>query len=78
MRVVGSRDRHPENRGGDLVIETASRWVRFAVYWGTPPGSHIWLWRTSWGELKGLNLRIGRRYVGPCLTMFVHTHPARG
>lgn len=75
LRVKGSRERNADQLGGDLVIETLGRWVRFAAYYGTPPGSHIGLWRTSVDDLRGLNLRIGRRYRGPCLTVFVHTHP---
>jgi hypothetical protein len=61
----------------DIVFEAFGRWVRFALYFGSPPGSHIGLWRTGWGELSGINLRIGRRYIGPCLTVFVHTRPSR-
>lgn len=61
------------NVGGDLVIEAFGRWVRFAVYAGSPAGSHIGLWRTRWGALRGLNFRIGRRCIGPCMTIFVHT-----
>lgn len=74
MTIKVSRDRHPDNRGGDVVVEAFGRWVRVALYVGTPPGSHIGIWRTSWGELKGLNVRVGRRYVGPCVTAFVHIH----
>jgi hypothetical protein len=59
--------------GGDVVITLGRRWVRFAAYAGSPPGSHIGLWRTRWGGLRGVNLRLGRRYVGPCLTLFIHT-----
>jgi hypothetical protein len=76
VTIKVSRDRHPDNRGGDIVVEAFGRWVRFAVYVGTPPGSHIGIWRTDWCGLKGLNLRVGRRYVGPCVTAFVHTHPS--
>jgi hypothetical protein len=68
------------NRGGDLIVEMFGRWVRFALYVGSPPGSHIGFWRTRGGftgEMQGLNLRIGRRYIGPCLTVFVHTRPSR-
>lgn len=76
-RVEVSRDRHRDNRGGDLVVRLFGRWVRFAAYYGTPPGSHIGVWRTRMGEMVGINLRVGRRYVGPTLTTFVHTRPLR-
>lgn len=53
-------------------LRTGGFW-RIAAYWGTPPGSHIGFWRTRYdGVLRGLNYRIGRRYVGPTLTMFMH------
>ena len=52
------------------------RWVRVAAYYGSPPGSHIGFWRTRAGTVHGWNLRIGKRYVGPCLTLLVHTRQA--
>jgi hypothetical protein len=64
-------------RGGDIVVETFGRWIRGALYVGTPPGSHIGLWRTRTGTVGGLNLRVGRRYIGPCLTVFIHTRSLR-
>lgn len=72
------RERQPpgpglRNAGGDIKIEGSRRWVRLAAYWGEPPGSHIGLWHTDTGTVHGWNLRIGRRYIGPCLTLFVHT-----
>ncbi len=53
------------------------RWrFRVAGFYGSPPGSHIGVWRTKWpsgaSTLHGVNLRFGRRYVGPCLTLLVH------
>lgn len=57
----------------DLRLTTRRRWYRVGAFYGTPPGSSIGLWRTRWGTLRGLNLRIGRRYVGPCLTLLAHT-----
>lgn len=88
MRIRLSRDWHPGrklpgvvdhgNRGGDLVVQALGWWVRLAVYAGSPPGSHIGVWRTRWCGLYGLNVRVGRRYIGPCVTAFIHTqrkHP---
>lgn len=68
-------ERNDSQIGGDVVLTGLGRWVRGAVYLGTPPGSHIGLWRTQYGPLQGLNLRVGRQYLGPCLTLFVHTRP---
>jgi hypothetical protein len=64
----------------NLTAETRRRWVRLFACYGIPPGSHIGLWHTSGGftgELHGWNLRVGRRYIGPCLTLLAHTRPAR-
>jgi hypothetical protein len=65
------------NNGGDVVLETSRRWYRLAAYFGTPPGSHIGVWRTRCDDLRGVNVRFGRRVAGPCLTVFVHTRPTR-
>lgn len=66
-------ERTPEQIGGGIRVTVGRRWIRVAVYYGSPPGSHIGFWRTRVGGLLGLNLRIGRRYLGPCLTVLVHT-----
>ncbi|MFY1595464.1 hypothetical protein [Micromonospora sp. WMMD737] len=73
MKIKARRERGVDQHGGDIVIKTTGRWLRLAVYYGTPPGSHIGFWRTRYGTLRGWNLRLGKRYVGPCLTAFVHT-----
>ncbi|MEU8023688.1 hypothetical protein AB0B88_15885 [Micromonospora haikouensis] len=78
MNIRTRRENNTDQRGGDLRIETRRRWVRFALYYGTPPGSHIGFWRTRGrfsddSLLRGWNLRVGRRYLGPCLTLLVHT-----
>ena len=57
------------------VIEGPKRWRRLGAFWGPPPGSHIGLWRTNWG-VRGWNFRVGRRYIGPCLTLLAHGRPA--
>lgn len=78
MKIETRGERNADQRGGDIRIETRRRWLRLAVYYGTPPGSRIGFWRTGGGfsgSLRGWNVRVGRRYVGPCLTVFVHTHP---
>ncbi len=65
------------NRGGDAVLKAFGWWIRLAIYAGSPPGSHIGLWRTRWDTMRGINLRIGRRTIGPCVTMFIHVRPLR-
>ncbi|MFG2059681.1 hypothetical protein ACGFI9_37285 [Micromonospora sp. NPDC048930] len=77
LTVETRRERTEHQRGGDIVIRTRRRWLRLAVYYGTPPGSHIGFWRTKGHGLRGWNLRLGKRYAGPCLTAFVHTKPAQ-
>lgn len=73
MKITTSGEWSDEQRGGSIMFRSSRRWwIRLAAYYGRPPGSHIGLWRTRVDPLYGLNLRIGKRYVGPCLTMFVH------
>lgn len=58
--------------GVNVVLTTRGRWLRFAVFYGTPPGSHIGVWRTRVDDLRGVNVRVGRRITGPTLTLLVH------
>jgi len=60
----------------DLVWNGPRRWARVGAFWGTPPGSHIGLWRTRMRSVHGWNYRVGRRYRGPCLTLLAHTRPS--
>lgn len=76
LRVEGRRESNADQVGGDLVIEVSGRWIRFAAYFGVPPGSRIGLWRTRFDDMRGVNLRIGKRYR-KTLTVFVHTRPRR-
>jgi len=76
LEIKTRRERNEWQRGGDIVFKTRRRWLRLALYYGDLPGSHIGFWRTRGGfsgALYGWNLRVGKRIVGPCLTMFVHT-----
>lgn len=64
------------NRGAALVVRLFGRWVRLGVAVGSPPGSHIGFWRSRMGSgMAGWNLRVGKRYIGPCVTAWVHTRP---
>jgi hypothetical protein len=68
--------RHPGVQSGvEVRVDVPGRWVRLVANVGVPPGSHIGLWRTAADDLRGINLRLGRRYVGPCLTLLAHTRP---
>jgi hypothetical protein len=69
--------RHASQNEAEVVILTARRRLRLLGVYGTPPGSHIGLWRTRTDDISGWNLRVGRRYVGPCLTVLAHTRPLR-
>lgn len=73
IEIEARRECSADQRGGDVVVRTDRRWLRFVVYVGTPPGSRIGFWRTWAYGLRGWNVRVGKRYVGPCLTAFVHT-----
>lgn len=73
MRLGISPEWHTDQKGCDVRMTSRRRgFWRFSVYWGTPPGSHIGLWRTVTGDVRGLNLRVGRRITGPCLTLLTH------
>jgi len=62
----------PNQRGGDIRVVHKGRWVRVALYIDPPPRmSHIGLWRTRYGDLKGLNLRV--RVPRGYATLLVHT-----
>jgi len=66
----------------DIVTETPRRWVRFGVFYGEAPGSHmigkhITAWPTRMGAFRGWNLRFGW-WPKPCVTMLLHTRPGRG
>jgi len=56
----------------DIRVQTTNHMGRVFAAYGTPPGSHIGVWRTRAGAVRGVNLRVGRRMVGPCLTLLVH------
>lgn len=86
MRIKTSTWRAPRsatgidygNRGADLVVEAFGRWVRFGVAAGSPPGSHIGFWGQWRGvDFKTANFRVGRRIIGPCVTVWVHTRGSR-
>lgn len=64
-----------------VVVEVASRWVRFGVFYGEAPGSHMigkhaTTWRTRCGEMHGWNARFGN-WPHQCLTFLLHTRPVR-
>jgi hypothetical protein len=64
------------NRGVALIIRAFGRWVRIGVAVGSPPGSNIGWWgQRIPGGFSTINYRVGKRYSGPCLTLWVHTKP---
>jgi hypothetical protein len=63
----------PLHRLAELKVTiNGQRWIRFVAVYGEPPGSHFGFWRTRYGSLRGINLRVGKRYI-KTLTLFVHT-----
>lgn len=72
-RITLDVSRSKPQHGGDVRLTLPSgRWFRLGVYLDPPPRmSHIGFWRTRWGGLKGLNLRI--RVPGFYATMLAHT-----
>jgi hypothetical protein len=75
--IQGELRRVSDGWEANLIAATHRRWVRLFACYGPPPGSHIGLWHTQMGQVHGWNLRIGRRYVGPCLTLLAHTRSGR-
>jgi hypothetical protein len=73
VKIETSYRKVPTQHEAEIVLTTRRRWVRLFATYGEPPGSHIGLWHTNTGTVHGWNLRIGRRYVGPCLTLLAHT-----
>lgn len=64
LSVEFDTGRHTDQTDVNLVIRTPRRWHTDT---GGPFG----------GAVHGWNLRVGRRYTGPCLTLLAHTRPAR-
>jgi hypothetical protein len=65
----------------DVVAQTPGRWVRFGVFLGEAPGSHMagkhaTAWQTRLGEFHGWNARFGN-WPYQCLTLLLHTRPGR-
>lgn len=77
MKLVLSVETHARRLAdgfeSSIVFLFGRRWIRFGAFYGSPPGSHIGLWRTNAFGLRGLNLRVGKRYIGPCFTLLAHT-----
>ncbi|MFI6909696.1 hypothetical protein ACIBKY_51135 [Nonomuraea sp. NPDC050394] len=71
--ITFSRSRHwPVQAGGDVVVVVGRRWMRAAIYFGQPPGSRIGVWVTRADRVRGVNVRVGKRYIR-CLTILLHT-----
>lgn len=73
MIIEIRREWHPwTNVGGDIRIGDVrrGRWVRFAVYYGQPPGSRMGIWRTRCDTLRGWNWRYGGMHR--CVSVLVH------
>lgn len=75
--IEGELRRVSDGWEANLTAKSRRRWVRLFACYGPPPGSRIGIWHTDTGTVHGWNLRIGRRYIGPCLTLLTHTRPAR-
>lgn len=73
MIVEFRKEWHPPyNVGGDIRFRDVrdGRWVRFGIYLGSAPGSHMGFWRTRCDSLCGVNYRIGS--LRCCVTILVH------
>lgn len=73
----GKRRRTDRGHEWDIgvAVTIGPLWGRTMLAWGMPPGSRIGAWVTRGGfsgRLRGVNVRVGRRYVGPALTWLAH------
>lgn len=57
----------------EVVVRTRRRWVRFFVaHDQKAPWPRYGLWRTRGCEVRGVNLRLGAKFPGPCVVALVH------
>jgi hypothetical protein len=56
-----------------IRVTVFGRWFRLAAFLGSPPGSHMGLWRTDSYGLKGLNYRVELGGYHHCFTVLAHT-----
>jgi hypothetical protein len=77
-RTFGPVEVHGEwfdfQKGCGLRLTLPGRWFRVAVFYGTPPGSHMGFWRTRVDTLRGWNYRVGT--IRRCATVLLHTRAA--
>jgi hypothetical protein len=64
-----------------FAVDAFGRWVRFGLFFGEAPGSHmigkhLTAWRTRVDDMRGINVRFGW-WPKPCVTVLVHTRPSR-
>lgn len=76
MFSSGGRDRRGRvDWDVNLAVTVGPLWGRVMLAYGAPPGSRIGVWITRGGftgRLRGINVRVGRRYTGPCVTALAH------
>lgn len=58
----------------DVRCTVAGRWYRFAICFGSAPGSNMGLWHTDTGTVHGWNYRVGS--LRRCVTLLAHTRKA--
>lgn len=72
MRVEARTGRTLGQSYGELVVRTRKRWLRFFVaYDDKAPWPRYGFWRTRGWEVRGVNLRVGAKFPGPCVTVAV-------
>lgn len=80
VRIGTLADRWRKGELIDVHATVAGNWYRFAVFFGSAPGSHMGLWHTdmgNWlqgGAVHGWNYRVGS--LRRCVTLLAHTRKA--
>lgn len=73
MRVKTRAGRTLGQSYAEVVIRTRKRWVRLFICHDRKAGwPRYGFWRTGGWEVRGVNLRVGVKFPGPCVTALVH------
>lgn len=80
VQVYAQRYLEPdlEERTLEILVDVPGWRFRSHMAWGVPLGARMGIWNTSSRSmrLRGFSLRVGRRMVGPCLTLRLLVFPS--
>jgi len=73
VRVKARTGRTQRQSYAEVVLRTRSRWLRFfAARDREATWPRYGFWRTRGCEVRGVNLRVGAKFPGPCVVALVH------